>query len=50
LIAVPPLICATLVFFYRINVKGEGLETVEAELTGTGTQKRRAAPGEPGRP
>ena len=34
----------------RVNVKGEALETVEAELTGTGTQKRRAAPGEPGRP
>jgi AAHS family benzoate transporter-like MFS transporter len=50
LIAVPPLICATLVFFYRINVKGEGLETVEAELTGTGTQKRRAALREQGTP
>ena len=51
LIAVPPLICATLVFFYRINVKGEGLRVGgEAEFTGTGTQKRRAAPGEPGRP
>jgi AAHS family benzoate transporter-like MFS transporter len=34
LIAVPPLICATLVCFYRVNVKGEGLETVQAELTG----------------
>jgi AAHS family benzoate transporter-like MFS transporter len=35
-IAVLPLICAILVFFYRVNVKGEGLETVEAELTGAG--------------
>ncbi len=35
-LAIPPLVCAALVLFYRVNVKGEALETVEAELTGTG--------------
>jgi benzoate transport len=34
-LAIPPLACAVLVFFYRVNVKGEALETVEVELTGT---------------
>ena len=36
LLAVPMLLCAALVLFYRINVKGEALETVETELTGAG--------------
>jgi MFS transporter, AAHS family, benzoate transport protein len=35
-LAIPPLLCAVLVLFYRVNVKGETLEAVEAELTGTG--------------
>jgi hypothetical protein len=35
LLAVPPLFCAILVFFYRINVRGEALEAVEIKLTGT---------------
>jgi len=37
LLAIPPLLCAVVVLFYRVNVKGEALETLEAELTGTGT-------------
>jgi MFS family permease len=36
LLAIPPLLCAVLVAFYRVNVKGETLETVGAELTGEG--------------
>jgi len=36
LTAVPYLVCAILVLFYRVNVKGEALETVEVELTGAG--------------
>ncbi len=35
-LAIPPLISTILVLFYRINVRGEALETVETELTGTG--------------
>jgi benzoate transport len=35
LLAIPPLLCAVLVLFYRVNVKGEPLEAVEAELTGS---------------
>ena len=35
-LAIPALFCAVLVFFYRVNVKGETLEMVEAELTGPG--------------
>jgi benzoate transport len=38
LIAVPYLFCAILVLFYRVNVKGEGLETVEEALTGAGAR------------
>ena len=37
LVAVPPFICAILVFLYRVNVKGEGLEAVEEQLTGAHT-------------
>jgi benzoate transport len=33
LLANPPLLCAILVLFYPANVKGEALETVEANLT-----------------
>jgi MFS family permease len=36
MLAIPLLLCAVLVLFYRVNVKGEALETVEVELTGTG--------------
>jgi benzoate transport len=36
LIAIPFLISAILVLFYRVNVKDEALETVEAKLTGAG--------------
>ncbi len=32
--AVPCFLCAILVLFYRINVKGEALETLEVKLTG----------------
>jgi len=35
LLAIPPLLCAILVLFYRVNVRGEALEAVEAKLTGT---------------
>jgi MFS family permease len=35
-LAILPTICAVLVLFFRINIKGQALETVEAELTGTG--------------
>jgi AAHS family benzoate transporter-like MFS transporter len=35
LLAIPPLVCAILVLFYRVNVRGEALEAVEAKLTGT---------------
>ena len=35
-LAIPPLLCAILVLFYRVNVRGETLEAVEAELTGKG--------------
>lgn len=38
LIAAPYLFCAILVLFYRVNVRGEGLETVEAELTTAGVR------------
>jgi AAHS family benzoate transporter-like MFS transporter len=37
--AIPLFLSAVLVLFYRINVKGQALETVEAEITRTGTQK-----------
>jgi len=33
LLAIPPLLCAILVLFYRVNVRGETLEAVEAKLT-----------------
>jgi MFS transporter, AAHS family, benzoate transport protein len=33
--SVPCFLCAIFVFLYRINVKGEALETVEMKLTGT---------------
>jgi AAHS family benzoate transporter-like MFS transporter len=37
LLAIPSLLCATLVVFYRVNVKGgEALEAVDAEMTGAG--------------
>jgi MFS family permease len=32
--AVPCLLCAVIVLFYRINVKGDALETVEVKLAG----------------
>ena len=32
--SIPCFICAVLVMFYRVNVKGEGLETVAVKLTG----------------
>jgi MFS family permease len=37
--AIPLFLSAVLVLFYRINVKGQALETVEAEITRTDTQK-----------
>ncbi|HUJ68927.1 MAG TPA: MFS transporter [Syntrophorhabdales bacterium] len=36
LLAIPPLLCAILVLFYRVNVRGETLEAVEAKLTERG--------------
>jgi len=36
LTAAPYFICAIVVLFYRVNVRGDALETVEAELTGAG--------------
>ncbi len=33
LLSIPPLLCAILVLFYRVNVRGEALEVVEAKLT-----------------
>jgi MFS family permease len=33
--AVPSFICALLVFFFRVNVKGESVEIVAARLAGT---------------
>lgn len=36
LLAIFPLLCAVTVAFYRINVKGESLETVEEEMIGAG--------------
>lgn len=35
LLAIPSVACAILVLFYRVNVKGEALETVEAKLIST---------------
>ena len=32
LLAIPSVACAILVLFYRVNVKGEALETIEAKL------------------
>ena len=34
-LAIPPLLCMVVALFYPFNVKGETLENVEAELTGT---------------
>ncbi len=36
ILAIPFLLCAILVLFYRVSVKGEALETVEEELIGAG--------------
>ena len=35
-LSIPPLLCAALVLFYRVNVKGEALEEVESKLMGSG--------------
>ena len=35
--AIPCFICMVLVMFYRVNVKGEDLETVAVKLTGVNT-------------
>ena len=35
-LSIPPLLCAALVLFYRVNVKGEALEEVESKMMGSG--------------